>query len=133
MAHICLQAGEELGPKYAYTALWLDIAGKRSNLPSGLADAIRQVDMTRWPAPIIGLYLGQKTPEGVLAAADNPDAVIKKGRVCEVNFYAGELALQQGAKDEALRRLRLAAADCPRGYTEWWTANAELKALGATP
>jgi lipoprotein NlpI len=128
-----LAQASDLDPRRGYTALWLDIAGKRSNQPSGLADAIRQVDMTRWPAPIISFYLGQKTLEGVLAAADNRDAVIKKGRVCEVNFYAGELALQQGAKDEALRLLRLAAADCPRGYTEWWTANAELKALGAKP
>jgi len=123
----------DLDPKRGYTALWLDIAGKRSNQPSGLADAIRQVDMTRWPAPIINLYLGQKTPEGVLAAADSSDPVIKRGRICEANFYTGELALQRGAKDEAVRLLRLAAADCPRGYTEWWTANAELKALGTTP
>ncbi len=123
----------ELDPQRGYTALWLDIAAKRSNQPSGLADAIRQVDMSKWPGPIIALFLGQMTPESLRAAAEQRDAVIKRGRVCEVNFYAGELALQRDAKDEALRLLRLAAADCPRHYTEWWTANAELKAQGATP
>jgi len=128
-----LTQASELDPKRGYTALWLDIAGKRSNLPSGLSDAIRQVDMTKWPAPIIRLYLGQMTQEGVLAAADAGDAVIKRGRVCEVNFYTGELALQRGATDEALRLFRLAVADCPRAYTEWWTASVELKALGAKP
>jgi lipoprotein NlpI len=123
----------EVNPKRGYAALWLDIAAKRSNLPSGLADAIRQVDMTQWPGPIIRLYLGQMTPEAVLAATDNRDAVIKRGRVCEANFYTGELALLSGAKDEALRLFRLAAADCPRHYSEWWTATAELKALGSKP
>jgi hypothetical protein len=39
----------------------------------------------------------------VLAVADDPDANVKKGRVCEANFYGGELALQKGAKDDAVR------------------------------
>ena len=43
----------ELNPKYAYAPLWLDIANKRSNLPSRLAEAMTQIDMTKWPAPVI--------------------------------------------------------------------------------
>jgi hypothetical protein len=56
MAHICLQAGEELGPKYAYTALWLDIAERRNNIASHLALAAKQLDMTTWPAPVVRLF-----------------------------------------------------------------------------
>jgi hypothetical protein len=44
--------------------------------------------MNNWPAPIIRLYLGQLTMEAVLAAADDPDASIKKGHVCEVSSVA---------------------------------------------
>jgi hypothetical protein len=33
-----------------------------------------RIDMTKWPAPVIRLYLGQMTPDSVLAAADSPDA-----------------------------------------------------------
>ena len=69
----------------------------------------------------------------MLAAADDPDAIKKKGQICEANFYGGELSLAKGAKDEAVRLLRLAASDCPRAFTEWDSANAELKALGVTP
>jgi lipoprotein NlpI len=123
----------ELSPKDAYVALWLDIANNRSNLPSRLADATRQIDMTEWPAPIIRLYLGQLTPEAVLAAADDPNADTKKHQVCEANFYTGELALQHGAKDEATRLFRLAAADCPKTFDEYEAAVAELRAIGATP
>jgi hypothetical protein len=41
--------------------------------------------------------------------------------------------LQQNQKDEAERLFRLAAAECPRNFVEYGGANAELKALGATP
>jgi lipoprotein NlpI len=123
-----LNQASELAPKSPYAALWLDIANKRSNLASRLPQAIAQIDMTKWPAPVIRLYLGQLTPAAVLAAADDPDANIRKGQICETHFYSGELALQQGAEDEAARLFRLAASDCPKIFIEWEGANAELKA-----
>ncbi len=128
-----LNQSGELDPKAAYAALWLDIVSKRSKLQSRLPQAVSQLDMTKWPAPVIRLFLGQLTAEAVLAAADDPDAMTKQGQVCEANFYGGELALQNGAKDDAARLFRLAAADCPKSFIEWSAAKAELKALGATP
>ena len=110
---------------------WI-IVGQRSNVPSRLSQLISKIDMTKWPAPVIRLYLGQMTPEAVLAAAaDDADSTTKKGQVCEANFYSGELALQKGTKEDATRLFGLAAADCPKGFIEWSAANAELKALGA--
>jgi lipoprotein NlpI len=122
-----------LDPKNAYAALWLDIVGQRSNVPSRLTQAITAIDMTAWPTPVIRMFLGQMPPEAVLAAADDPDAVKKKSQVCEANFYSGELALRNGTKDKASRLFRLAAADCPKGNDELSAAHAELKALGMTP
>jgi lipoprotein NlpI len=83
------------------------------------------------PAPVIRLFLGQTTPQALLATADDPNANTKQGKVCEVNFYTAELALQRRAKDEAMRLFRLAATDCPKSFTERAAAHAELKALGA--
>jgi lipoprotein NlpI len=128
-----LTQSSALGPKYAYAALWVDIADKRSNLPSQLAEASKQIDMTKWPAPVIRLYLGQLTAEAVLAAADDPNANTKNGQLCEANFYTGELALQRGDKDDATRLFKLAAGACLKTFTEWLAANAELKALGDQP
>jgi tetratricopeptide (TPR) repeat protein len=51
-----LNQASELNPKHAYVALWLDIVNKRSNLPSRLAEAAKQTNMTRWPAPVTRLY-----------------------------------------------------------------------------
>src|SRR5262249_16751916 len=128
-----LHQASELEPKFAYAALWLDIANRRSNLPSRLPEAIKQIDMTKWPAPVIRLYLGQLTQEAMLAAADDPDVTKKNEQVCDANFFSGELALQRGAKDEATRLFRRAATGCPKTRDAYDSANAELKALGASP
>jgi lipoprotein NlpI len=100
---------------------------------SQLAKASTQIDIVKWPAPVIRLYLGQVMPASVLAAAHDPDAATDKGQVCEANFYIGELVPQQGAKREAARQFRAAAADCPASFIEGVIAKAELKALGVAP
>jgi len=123
----------ELKPKDAYNALWLDIVGRRNSVPSRLPQAISQIDMTVWPAPVIRMFLGQLTSAAVFAAADNPEPKKKNDQICEANYFSGELALRQGAKSEAIRLFRLAARDCPHNFLEWYAANAELKALGVMP
>ncbi len=128
-----LERASEVNPKHPYVALWLDIINKRSNLPSRLAEAAKQINTTWWPAPVIRLYLGQLTPEGLLAAADDANPRAKQGRMCEANFFTGELALQQGRADEAKRLFALAAADCPKDFDAYAGATAELKGLGARP
>jgi lipoprotein NlpI len=86
--------------------------------------------MTRWPGPLLRLFLGQSTPAAVLAAADTPDAKKKNERICEANFYSGIVALRNGAKDEAAARYRSAADACPRELVERHAARAELEQLG---
>jgi lipoprotein NlpI len=128
-----LNQASELQPRNPNTALWLDIVNKRSNLPSRLAEAAKRINMRWWPAPVIRLYLGELTPEALLAEADHPNLRAKHARTCVANFYIGELALQQGKADEAKRLFALAAAGCSKDYTEYAAAIAELKVLGARP
>lgn len=125
-----LAKANKLDPHYPYYPLWTDIIGKRTDQASRLSQAISHIDMTKWPAPVVRLFLGQMTPTDLLAAADDPDADTRKGQVCEANFYIGEFALQQGDKAEAARLFRLAAADCPREFVEGPSARSELAALG---
>jgi len=128
-----LSRASELAPTFAYTALWLDIAGRRAAVSSRLNEAATRLDMTKWPAPIIRLYLGELTMEAALAAADDPNPVTKQGQLCEANFYGAELALQQGTKNEATRLFQLAASGCPAGFIEASAAKVELRALGVVP
>jgi tetratricopeptide (TPR) repeat protein len=120
-------------PNDAYSAIWVDIAGQRNNIPSRLSQVISKIDMKAWPAPVIRMFLGQMTTAAVLAAAEDSDATKKKGKICEANFYTGELALRQSKKDDAIRLFRLAASDCPQDFDERDAAKAELRLLGAAP
>jgi tetratricopeptide (TPR) repeat protein len=63
-AQLDLNQAAQLDPSYAYTALWLDVVNKRSDRSSRLPQVISQLDMTKWPAPLVRMYLGQMTPEG---------------------------------------------------------------------
>jgi lipoprotein NlpI len=118
-----------LDPKYPYYALWIDIIDKRSSAPSELAQSIAQVDMTKWPAPVVRMFLGETDAAAVLQAADDPDPKTKAGQLCEANFYSGEIALERGAKQEAARLFHLAASACPREFVEGPAARDELAAL----
>jgi tetratricopeptide (TPR) repeat protein len=120
------QAGD-VNPRDAYAALWLDLAERRSGLPSRLKDAVPRLDMSYWPAPVVSLYLGELTPAQAIAAAGHD-------QVCEANFFAGTLLAVKGQKDDAVRLLRSAFAGCPRGPIIMRTAaRAELKLLGVEP
>jgi tetratricopeptide (TPR) repeat protein len=122
-----------LDPAEPYAALWFGILGQRSKLPSPMAKATAKVDMAVWPAPVIKLFLGELTTDAALVAADHADPATQRGQVCEVNFYAGEIARLGGEKPEARRLFALAASDCPKTWIELEAANAELKALAGTP
>jgi tetratricopeptide (TPR) repeat protein len=122
-----------LDPHYPYYALWIHIIDKRGNAASGLPQAIAQIDMTKWPAPVIRLFLGQTTPAAVLAAAADPDPTIRRGQICEAQFYSAEFALQRGDRKEAARLFRLAAAGCTRDFVEGAAAASELDALAENP
>lgn len=127
-----LAKASKLDPHYPYYPLWIDIIGKRSNQASRLQDSLDELDMGKWPAPVIQMFLGETTPAAVLEAANDPDPKTKRGQICEANFYSGELALRQGDKDAAARLFHLAAADCPSEFAEGPSAKSELDALGAS-
>src|SRR5262249_44326851 len=122
-----LNRSSGLDSKEPYTALWLEIVDRRGRTASRLAKTAAAIDMTKWPAPIVRLYLGQITLADATTAADDRNAAIKKGQVCDANFYSGKLALQRGKKDDAKRLFELAAAECPRSFLEYGAANAELR------
>jgi hypothetical protein len=113
--------------------LWLDLARRRAGLPSELANNAKRLDMSKWPAPIVRLFLGQATPEAVLAAADRSGPAVRKARRCEAAFFAGELMLQQSREGEAIRLIDRAAAECPPTSAEGSVASAEARVLSLIP
>jgi len=118
-----------LDPADVYTDLWLDITAQAVHANSHLSQITAQFNKKSWPGPVIQLFLGETTPAAVLTTADNANAAIKTGQVCEANFYSGEWSLRIFAKEEAARQFKLAADGCPKDFLEWAAANAELKLL----
>jgi hypothetical protein len=70
------------------------------------------LDMTKWPAPVVRLYIGELTPAAVFAGANRAGDKLKRGQICEAN--GGEFTLWQGMRVEATRLLQLAVANCPQ-------------------
>ncbi len=116
----------ELNPKDAYAAIWRDLAERRNNAPSRLAEAVKELDTTVWPAPVIRHLLGELNAEQVFGAAFDTDPKTKQAQTCEADFYSGELALIKKNKKEAQRLLKLAADVCPPSFVESTAAVADL-------
>ncbi|GLH79021.1 hypothetical protein SSBR45G_39300 [Bradyrhizobium sp. SSBR45G] len=123
----------EMDPQNAEAALWLDLARRRAGLPSDLADRAKRLDMRKWPAPIVRLFLGQETTEAVLAAANRDDPAMRTARRCEASFFAGELMLEQSRETDAMRLIDRALAECSWTSPERSVAEAEARVLRVMP
>jgi tetratricopeptide (TPR) repeat protein len=123
----------EQSPADARWALWLEIAGREAGVRSRLAEAVARLDMTVWPAPVVRLFLGQLTPDAVLAAAEDKDAELKQYQMCEARTFIGELDLIEGRKNAAFDGFRVVAKECSYASFEVTVAQGELRRAGVAP
>jgi tetratricopeptide (TPR) repeat protein len=116
-----------------YAVLMLHLAMKRQGHDDAaqLAQVSAAADLSKWPGPVLKLYLGQMTAEDVMKAADS-DIEMQKWRVCEANYFIGEDALLHDHRDTALARLEAARDSCPKYDTEYIAALVELNRLNAS-
>jgi lipoprotein NlpI len=82
------------------------------------------LDLSKWPGPVIQLYLGQGTPEDVLRAAGSDN-----DHRCEYSFYVGEYRALHGDRPEALALFRSASNGCPKDFIEYVPALTEVRDL----
>ena len=95
-----------------------------------LAANAAQLNLTRWPGPVVALFLGQITPEALVAGAQDPDPTTQRERQCEAYFYAGEHFLIQGQRAPAVQMFQSAVATGVTSLFEHSSAKAELRRLG---
>jgi len=95
-AEAAVKTYTKMMPDDPYGWLWLTIIQRRlgKDAPPELKDIAMRHDV--WPMPILRHMLGSASAETVLAAADVPDADIRKQRTAEANYYLGELAAMAG-------------------------------------
>lgn len=119
-----------LDPSDQYAVLWLDIATRRNNQPSHIAQSTVRLNMTAWPAPLLFLFAGQMNPHDVAVAAQNIDPAVTRARQCDAYFFIGESMLLKGDKNQAADLFQHALKQCSETVDEYSAAAAELKALG---
>jgi tetratricopeptide (TPR) repeat protein len=118
-----------------YAVLMLHVIMKRQGHDDAqqLARVAMAADLSKWPGPVLKLDLGQMTVDEVMVAAASPGTDRqKKGQVCTANYFTGEDALLHHQRTTALARLKAVRDGCPKGYTDYVLALAELERLGAT-
>ncbi len=110
-----------------YALLWLALSRMSGNKPDdGFATLAAKMDRSKWPGPLVTLYLGLSTPDSVVAGFYSAASEDRERDVCEGEFYTGEWQLRHDAKDAGLVLLRKAASDCPVSYVERAAATTEL-------
>ncbi|MGO9942149.1 MAG: tetratricopeptide repeat protein [Rhodoblastus sp.] len=114
-----------LNPKNAYAALWrfIALASDGADAKGELQAGAAKISQTAWPWPVVEFFLGAKDATQTLAAASSSD------EKCEAQFYVGQERLLKKATDEATPFLRRAIEICPRNFTEYFVAAAEMKKL----
>lgn len=130
MAASDLYRAHDLAPG-VYSALWLYLARKHADIPGErtLAREAGTKGDGAWPAPVVGLYLGNSSPDAVARAASNPDPARARDLKCEASFYIGQWHVLRGARDAAIPLLKEAESTCPRSFIEREGAAAELTRL----
>ena len=125
-------AASKLAPGNPFVGIWLHIAraeAKQSDADEFAANA-RQIDQSRWPWPVVALFLGTMNPEEVRSAAAKADTEsARAGLACEADFYVGAYQIGRDAITDAKPLLQSAADHCPRNFVEHPAAELQLRAL----
>jgi len=128
---------------WPYSVLWLYLARLRGGVPDAgphslssnamTLDGSRGPDgsagLTRWPGPVVKFMLGQATREQVASEAQAGDPQKLAERVCDVDFYLGEVDLAHNDSAAAKPRFQSAVEKCPFASFERMGATAELAHL----
>jgi lipoprotein NlpI len=127
-----LRHGATLDSTNSYVAIWLHMAVKRmgqDNMPEFEAQLARS-DSSTWPMPVARFYQGKLTAEQLMASAAHSDSKSQADQRCAASFYIGEAALWNKQPAEATKRFQETVASCPKSFTEYDAAHAELGRLG---
>jgi lipoprotein NlpI len=121
--------GAQLAPKVPYFPIWLHIAERRAQQTSTLAAAVSRLDMMKWPAPAVRMFLGEDLPTAVLAYGSTNVKTRKYG-ACEATFFVAEHSYLAGQRDDAVRLYKETKQACRRNFVESVAAHLALRSLG---
>jgi lipoprotein NlpI len=109
------------------------LAQQRSgeNGSSDLRQNAANVDLEKWPAQFIRLYLGDLDPDQVLLSMPTGNTRYNKERLCEAYFFLGEYHLIQGNNSRAADFFENALKTNIYYFIEYIAAKVELERMGS--
>lgn len=117
-------------PQNAYMTLWLDLARTKAGKPDDdQAQRAANLDLTKWPGPLVNLSLGKVSPDQVFQAAKIGDANTAQAHKCDADFFVGEWQLLHQNPTAAKPLFADELAGCRNETFGWRAANTELKQL----
>ncbi len=118
------------GPE-PYRVLWLHLSRERAGFDAReeLAALAGRLTTEDWPVPLIALFLGETSPEQVLASIDAPDQRRRRELECETHFYVGQYHLLNGNISAATESFRSSVATRITTFAEFAGAKMELKRI----
>jgi hypothetical protein len=128
-----LAQSRKLAPRDTYIAIWRDIANLKSNAPRTLRQDSAVLDMTRWPAAAVRLYVGDVKSDDVFNAANDAGPKDKQWQLCQARVFVGILNAQQRNAEDAKRHFQQVVNNCPKNEIDSVLTRRELKALSADP
>lgn len=95
-----LARSQELKPD-AYTSIWLFLARTRSGIDgkSGLITNTTKLDNSKWPAPVVALYLGKSSPAAArrrTSRSQNPQGASLRSQFLRGSVVSAERQSQSG-------------------------------------
>ena len=122
----------ESDPADYYPLLWLFLAKSHGGKDAAvdLRRRASQLDLAKWPGPILRVYLGDLAPEQVKQPKQSQawtEAEQKAGSDCELSFYLGELRLAKGDRGRALALFKAALDTGIHEFIEYAAASYELE------
>jgi hypothetical protein len=116
----------------SYILLWEAVAAQRAGKfdAAAITAGLAELKLGEWPKPLLDLYLGKQTPEGVQKEAESWRQSKEDAQRCEANFYTAEWYLGSGDKASATPLLLAVTRKCPNDFIERSAAASELKRLG---
>jgi lipoprotein NlpI len=127
------EAAMKQQPAYPYFYIWKALALKAGGDELGsvttLSEAKMAIGKTDWPQPLIE-FLAERIPESRLRAlAATGNAKLQSERLCEIDFYIGEVAYLSGDKAAAKTAFQASAGSRVYYYLELAAAQVRLGQL----
>ncbi|HUP92670.1 MAG TPA: hypothetical protein VM074_10520 [Solimonas sp.] len=119
-----------------FSQIWLYFARERLGREgeTALRAAMGKLPEHGWPEPVMSFLLGETGAEELARVASQaPSPAAAASQACEAETYLGEAMLGRGDASTAALHFQRAHDTCPRDWSEFMLASAELRKLSAAP